>query len=372
MIGKIKCPSCGDSFDVEEALSGELKAHLDSEVKKRLETEKKNIERSAVQSVEEKMKALEEENNKTKMENRKFKEKEVALRQQESDLKEKEEELKISTQRELLKGKEEIEEKARKKEGEKFKLREIELRKQIEDSKKLAEELQRKAEQGSMQIQGKAQELVLKEFLSNTYPFDRIDDVPTGTKGADVIQTVVNKYQKECGCIFYESKRTKSFSNGWIDKLKKDQIEWKADIGVIVTKTLPKDIDRFGQMNGVWICGFEEIESLSFILREMIIKVHSVKLSQENKGGKMEFLYNYLTGSEFVQNIKQIIETYDSMNQQLNSEKKAMQKIWSEREKQIWVVQESISNLFGSIKGIVGNELETANILELPGNTSGE
>jgi hypothetical protein len=135
---------------------------------------------------------------------------------------------------------------------------------------------------------------------------------------------------------------------------------------VIVTETFPSDMDRFGEKDGVWICGFHEVKSVSFVLREMLIKTQSVKSSDENKGDKMELLYGYLTSNEFVQNIKRIVENYDGMINQLNSEKKAMHRIWASREKQIWVVQENISALFGSIKGIAGNALETSSVLDLP------
>ncbi|MEZ5024165.1 MAG: DUF2130 domain-containing protein [Chitinophagales bacterium] len=215
-------------------------------------------------------------------------------------------------------------------------------------------------------MQGEVQEIALENLLARLYPFDNIDEVGKGIRGADVIQTVINASQNECGKIVYESKRTKAFSNDWIDKLKQDQIICKADISVIVTETMPSDMERFGEKNGVWICGFHEVKSLSFVLREMLIKTHSVKSSQENKGDKMELLYSYLTSSEFKQNITRIVENYDSMIMQLNSEKKAMHKIWAQREKHIWVVQENISSLFGSIKGIAGNSLDSIDVLELP------
>jgi len=148
--------------------------------------------------------------------------------------------------------------------------------------------------------------------------------------------------QQECGSIVYESKRTKAFAGDWIGKLKQDMVTAKADIAVIVTETMPSDMDRFGEKDGV---------------------------SEENKGDKMELLYNYLTSNEFVQNIQRIVENYDGMINQLNSEKKAMHKIWAQREKSIWVVQENIGSLFGSIKGIAGNALSTSNVLELPDTT---
>ena len=406
MNNQIKCPNCGHSFDVEEAISGKLEAHFKTEYekkiaeqsekfnqeKKKLEAEKKSvqeqkerqdemikaelarlltqekekIEKTAQESYEGRIKALQEENEKRKTENKNLKEKEIVLLKRENALKEQQEELNLQVEKQILERQKEIEDKARARERESFELERTKLLKQIEDNKKLAEEMKRKAEQGSMQLQGEVQELALEELLSKTYPFDRIQEVPKGVRGADSIQIVINAAQQECGAIVYESKRTKNFAGDWIDKLKQDQITCKADIAVLVTETYPVDMDRFGERNGVWICGFHEVKSLSFVLREMLMKTHSVKLSQENKGDKMELLYNYLTGPEFVQNVKCIVENYDAMITQLNAEKKAMTKIWATREKQIWAVQENISALFGSIKGIAGKELETSGVLQLP------
>jgi len=406
MNDKITCPNCGHSFDVEEALSGKLEAHfkaeyerkvseqaekfnlekkkleeernklteqkerqdelLKAELSKALELEKKKIEKTTSETYEEKLKSLQEENEKRKSENKALREKEVALMRQEAELREKQEELNLQVEKQILEKQKEIEDKARAKERESFELEKIKLLKQIDDNKKLAEEMKRKAEQGSMQLQGEVQELALEDLLSKSYPFDKVQEVPKGVRGADCIQTVINSMQQECGSIVYESKRTKNFANDWIEKLKQDQITCKADLAVIVTETMPSDMDRFGEKDGVWICGFHEVRSLSFVLREMLIKTQSVKISQENKGDKMELLYAYLTSNEFVQNIKRIVENYDDMIDQLNSEKKAMHKIWASREKQIWVVQENISALFGSIKGIAGKELETSNVLQLP------
>ena len=409
MNDKIKCPNCGHEFDVEEALSGKIEAHfkaeyekkiaeqseklneekrmlsaekeklqaqrekqdelLRAELEKQLEKEKEKIERTAAASVENEMKVLQQENEKRKAENRSLKEKEISFLRREAELVDQQEELSLKMEKDLIERQKEIEEKGRVKERESFQLEKIQLLKQIEDNKKLAEEMKRKAEQGSTQMQGEVQELALEDLLARTYPFDKITEVPKGVRGADSIQTVINTSQQACGSIVYESKRTKSFANDWIGKLKQDQVTCKADIAVLVTETLPSDMDRFGEKDGVWICGFNEVKSLSFVLREMLIKTSSVKLAQVNKGDKMELLYHYLTSNEFVQNIKRIVENYDEMVNQLNAEKKAMQKIWAIREKQIWLVQENVSTLFGSIKGIAGNSLETSGVLELPDKT---
>lgn len=417
MIDKIECPNCHVKFDVEDALSGKIEAHFKLEYEKKiaeqaerfnqekvklnqereliskqkeefektkekeneifrkkleeklqegLVKERQKLKQETAEEFELKLKALAEENEKKKQENIRLKQQEVLLLKKEQALKEQTENLKLDLEKELLGKQKEIEENARKKERENFELEKLQLIKQIEDNKKLAEEMKRKAEQGSMQLQGEVQELAIEELLRTTYPFDSVEEVPKGVRGADCIQNVVNRLQQNCGSIVYESKRTKHFTNEWIDKLKQDQISCKADIAVIVTQTYPKDMEKFGQKDGVWICSFSELKSLSFVLREMLIKTHSVKSSEENKGEKMELLYNYLTGNEFVQNIKRIVEVYDNMINQLNSEKKAMYKIWNQREKQIWVVQENISQLFGSIKGIAGNELGSSDVLQLP------
>lgn len=406
MSDLIKCPNCGHGFDVEEALSGKLEAHFKAEyekkvaeqasrfkeerikleeeklrfekarenenelfqekLQKKLDAEKLKIQSKAQEAVEQQLKMLTEENEQRKQENKLLKSKELELLQKEAQLKEKQEDLKLALEKEMLGKQQEIEAKARAKERESFELEKVKLLKQIDDNKKLAEEMKRKAEQGSMQLQGEVQELALEELLRSSYPFDEIKEVGKGISGADCIQTVINNTQQVCGSIVYESKRTKNFANDWIEKLKQDQIKCKADVAVIVTETLPSDMDRFGEKNGVWICGFHEVKSLSLVLREMLLKMNSVQLAQENKGDKMELLYNYLTSNEFVQNINRIVENYDAMINQLNSEKKAMMKIWSTREKQIWVVQENMASLFGSIKGIAGNALETTKALELP------
>lgn len=406
MADKIKCPNCHYEFDIEEALSDKLKSHFEKEFEKKLQEqnqridnerkqleverlklakqeeqqqellkrevarmlklEKERIEESTRETFEEKLKSLEEENERRKTENKSLRVKEVALLQKEKALQEQQEELKLQMEEQLIEKQNEIEEKVRGKEREAFELERRKLLKQIEDNKNLAEEMRRKAEQGSMQLQGEVQELALEELLEKIYPFDKIEEVPKGVRGADCIQTVINNLQQETGTIVYESKRTKNFAKDWIDKLKQDQVACKADIAVLVTETFPSDMDRFGEKEGIWICGFHEVKSLSFVLREMLIKTHSVKKSEENKGDRMELLYNYLTSNEFVQNIKRIVENYDAMINQLNSEKKAMYKIWNTREKQIWVVQENISALFGSIKGIAGKELETSSVMELP------
>jgi len=244
-----------------------------------------------------------------------------------------------------------------------------EKEKQLEDLHKKLEEARRKAEQGSQQSQGEVQELAIEEWLSAHFPFDSIDEIKKGIKGADCIQTVHTREMPNCGTIYYESKRTKEFQRSWIEKFKVDIREKGTDLGVLVTEILPKDMERMGMVEGVWICTYEEFKALSFVLREHIVKLsHSIQ-SQENKSDKMSILYSYLTSTEFRMQIEAIVEGFTQMQSDLDSEKRAMGRIWKQREKQIHKVLDNTVGMYGSIRGIAGNSIGSIQALELPTGT---
>ena len=319
---------------------------------------------------ENKMLLLERMNteNEEKLKNARKKELEYLEQQQRLILKEQEIDLEI--QRKLVEARANIEEQIRKQEMDKLSLKETEhqmqmreLQKQLEDQKKLADEMRRRAEQGSMQLQGEAQELALEELLRSSFPFDAITEVGKGVKGADCIQVIRNKFGQECGRIIYESKRTLAFSTEWIDKLKADMSSQGADVAVLVTQRMPKDLDRFGEKDGIWICSFAEVKSLAFVLRDGIIKINTAMKSQDNKGDKMQLLYDYLTSSEFSEQWKAIREGFMSMRMSIQRERDAMEKLWKSREKQLEKVLLSMAHFKGSIEGIAGQEFNL-NLLE--------
>lgn len=188
--------------------------------------------------------------------------------------------------------------------------------------------MRRKAEQGSMQMQGEVQELLLEELLKSCFPFDQISEVGKGVRGADCIQTVRNNLGQEAGKIIYESKRTTAFSQEWIEKLKADMRSQGADIAIIVTQTFPKDMDRFGEKDGVYICSFQEVKSVALLLRNAILKIYDTKKNQVNKGDKMSLLYDYLTGNEFGEQWKAVGEGFRQMRQSIQRERDAMEKLW--------------------------------------------
>jgi hypothetical protein len=296
--------------------------------------------------------------------------KELLFLQEQQRLQDKEQQIDLEIQRKLLEARSNLEEQIRRQEADKISLKETEhqmqlkeLQKQLDDQKKLAEEMRRKAEQGSMQLQGEVQELALEELLKGAFPFDEISEVGKGVRGADCIQTIRNKFGQECGRIIFESKRTNAFAAEWIDKLKADMRSQGADVAVIVTQRMPKDMDRFGEKDGVWICSFAEVKALVHVLRDGIVKISNALKNQDNKGNKMEMLYTYLTSNEFGEQWNAIREGFLSMRNSIQRERDAMEKMWKAREKQLEKVLLNMSHFKGSIEGIAGQDFHL-NLLE--------
>ena len=260
--------------------------------------------------------------------------------------------------------------KIRKSEEERNELRIKELQKQLEDQKQLTSEMKRRQEQGSMQLQGEVQELAIEEWLAAQFPLDTIEEIKKGARGGDCIQIVNTRNCQNCGRIYYESKRTKEFQPNWIEKFKNDMREKEADIGVIVTEAMPSDLERMGIKDGVWVCSYEEFKGLCTVLRESVIQISMTIKSQENKGDKMHMIYDYLTSNTFSMQVEAIVEGFSQMQSDLESEKRSMQRIWKQREKQIDKVITNTIEMYGSIKGIAGNAIQSVKALELP--ASGE
>lgn len=407
---QISCPNCGNPIDVEDILAHKLEEELKVKFNVQLAAEKKKFESEldTLNKAKEEFEAKKKKENdlfqdrldKTLKEERKLlevklkakvnEESSEQLQALQEELKEKSEQVK-----ELNRSKAEIEklkrekdemrelveaesqkklnellfaekDKIRKAEEERSELRFKELQKQLEDQKKLTEEMKRKQEQGSMQLQGEVQELAIEEWLISHFPLDTIEEIKKGARGGDCIQVVNTRTLQNCGKIYYESKRTKDFQSGWIEKFKADIREKGADVGVLVTDAMPPDMERMGLRDGIWICTFEEFKGLCSVLRESIVQLSNALSSQENKGDKMHLLYDYLTSTTFRMQVEAIVEGFSQMKVALDSEKRAMQRIWKEREKQIEKVITNTIDMYGSIKGIAGSAIQPVKALELP------
>jgi len=386
----VTCPKCQHSFEPTDAIREEVEKELRgkmtdwqkkkeeetnqllAEQKTKLQTEiTEQLKKHIASDYEHKIKIMQESESAMSKQVSEFREKELEFLKQVQVIQEKEAALELDLQRRLNAERELLKQQIQKEELERISIKDQEhqlkvkeLEKQIEDQRKLAEEMRRKAEQGSMQMQGEVQELLLEELLKLSFPFDVISEVGKGVRGADCIQTVRNNIGQEAGKIIYESKRTTAFAAEWIEKLKADMRSQGADIAIIVTQTFPKDMDRFGEKDGVYICSFQEVRSVALLLRNAILKVHDVRKSQVNKGDKMTLLYDYLIGNEFGEQWKAIGEGFRQMRQSIQKERDAMEKLWKSREKQLEKVLLNAMHIKGSIEGIAGSDSINLDLLQ--------
>ena len=407
---KIECPNCGTEINVNEILYHQLEDDFKKRYTAQLAEEKKKYDAELLILNQQK----EDFEKKKQKENELFQEKLQLKLREERQLIEKQLKIKISEEqaeqvslmqtelkeqseklKELSRSKAEIErlkrekdelkenvlaeaekainlklieerEKIRKIESDRNELAIRELQKQLEDQKKLTEEMKRKQEQGSMQLQGEVQELAIEEWLTANFPLDTIEEIKKGARGGDCIQTVNTRTRQNCGTIYYESKRTKDFQPSWIEKFKGDIRERGSNIGVLVTDVLPSDMDRMGMKEGIWICTYDEFKGLCKVLREALIQISNATVSQENKGDKMSLLYDFLTSNTFRLQIEAIVEGFTQMQADLDSEKRAMQRIWKMREKQLEKVITNTIDMHGSIKGIAGSAIQDIKQLNMP------
>lgn len=401
----ITCPYCGKEIPLTETLSHQIKEELrkefelkarereselakrekslaeemkiledakkaiDQQVFQKLQTEREKLKQEARKEVENaiqvKLKDLQEQNNEKEVKIAEAQKAELEFRKKIRELEELRKNQELEITRKLDEERKLIFEKAKKEAEEENRLKLLEKDKQLEDTKKALDEAKRKAHQGSMQTQGEVLELDLESLLRSQFPIDEIEPVPKGIRGADIMQKVRDRTGHHCGTIVWESKHTKAWNDGWLSKLKDDQREVKAEIAVLVTETLPKGVEGFAQVEGVWVTGYVLSISLASVLRTSLIELAQHKVSLVGKSEKMEVLYNYLSGPEFRQRIEAIVESFKSMKEDLDQEKRAMIKMWAKREKQIEKIINNTVGMYGDMEGIIGASLPQIKSLEL-------
>lgn len=254
---------------------------------------------------------------------------------------------------------------AKKETEEQMKLKIMEKEQTISSMQKKIEDLKRKAEQGSQQLQGEVQELELETLLSTKFPFDRIEPVPKGEFGGDILQRVTDGAGQYCGTILWESKRTKNWSDGWLSKLRSDQHTAKAEIAVIVSQVLPKGIETFEQIDGIWITHPKTAIPISLILRQSLIEISMARNAAEGQETKAEMVYQYLTGPRFRQRVEAIVVAFETMRDDLEKERKVITKQWAKRSQQIERVMESTVGMYGDLQGIAGKTLQEIEGLDI-------
>ncbi|MCR4329771.1 MAG: DUF2130 domain-containing protein [Candidatus Roizmanbacteria bacterium] len=384
----ITCPHCHKEIELSQAFSHQLEDQYKNKFeqdKQAWEKEKEQLQKNLTRQTEqikkemwEKAKVAAGDKNKQELSvlkqelldrdkelDEKRKE-ELELRREKRRLEDERKELELTVEKKLDTERRQIQEDVAKQIREENKLRNMEREKQLEDARRANEDLRRKLEQGSQQMQGEVLELELEEMLRNEFVYDEINEVPKGVRGADVLQIVRDRSGRKCGTIVWESKRTKAWTDSWIAKLKEDQRAVKAELAVIVSNILPKDIKYFGVKDTIWISSYETVLAVSATLRSTLIKVAAAQQSQVGKNEKTELLYQYLTGTEFKQRVEGIVESFIQMKDDLEREKRAFTKMWAKREKQIEQVVHNTVGMHGDLQGFMGASLPEIRNLELP------
>ena len=358
-----------EKFKAKEEALRKQAADVDQLVESQLEEKLKAVQAAAkvkaAKDSETELKILREELEEKSKKLSSSQETEAKLRKQSRELEEREKALELEVEKKLAVEVDNARQKAIKTFQEEQQLKDAAYEKKIADMAKAVDEAKRKAEQGSMQTQGEVAELRLEETLERAFRYDDIEPVAKGVRGADVIQTVKDQSLMACGKIIWESKNTKSWSQGWVQKLKDDQTSNGAEIAILVTEVMPVDIENFGLVEGVWVTRQSLAIPLATVLRDTLADLTYARNSAEGMNEKMQVLYKYITGPQFRQKVEGIIDTFSGMKSQLEREKRAMTKLWKERDKQIDRVVENTSGMYGDFKGVIGAALKDIDSLEL-------
>jgi hypothetical protein len=387
-LDSIECPNCGHAIPVSEVLShqiaeraraeskieiGKLQATLalkekevqareekiDAVVKERVGAETGRIEQLAREkargSVSVEMEDLKNRLAETTKERDAAQQAELEARKRARELDERAKNLDLEAARKIDAERQKIQEEATKRADEQYQLKLAEKEKQIQDAKKANDELKRKLEQGSQQAQGEVLELQLEELLRSTFATDQIEPVPKGFNGADIVHKVLSRSGRMCGTIIWESKRTKAWSDGWVQKLKDDQRKLAAEIGVLVSEALPKDCSTFVHMEGIWVTSPQCAVSLAAALRMQLSSVAAARTAAAGAKQKSEILYEYVVANtQFRQRVEAIAEAFIGMQAGLQEEKRGAQRQWAKREKQIEQVISNTAGMYGELQALAG------------------
>jgi len=365
MNDQIICPNCKKPILLTEALSHQIQEKYQKAYRQRFEDEKLKLETNLRTQLEKKIKSemefqikdKSEEIGELRKQNKTLQDQLLELNRLMRQLKTENEQRSIEFEKKLANEQEKIRIEEQKRIDQEYKFKILEYQKKEEAALKLAEDYKRKLEQGSQQMQGDVLEIELKNILKREFPYDEIKDVPTGIKGADILQIVKNNFGRSCGTIIWESKRTKAWSDGWINKLKEDQRRVKAEVAVIVSQILPDGVKRFTQKAGVWVGDYESITGLGLLLRNTLLELATVKSSVVGKQEKKEILWNYLTSTEFRQRLETIHDSYELAKIYLDKEKEFFRRKWAREEKNIQLLMENLFGVHGDLQAIIGRSL---------------
>lgn len=354
---------------LDEQVAEQVTNQLKTERARVIEEESRRAKQAAAAEVENKTRELESLQEVLKVRDEKLAEAQKAqaeLIKKQRELDDAKRELELTVEKRVQDGLIEVRNQAKKEAEESLRLKVMEKDQTIASMQQKIEELKQKAEQGSQQLQGEVQELELENLLRVKFPFDSIEPVPKGEFGGDVLQRVVSQSGQPSGTILWESKRTKNWSDSWLVKLREDQRAAKAEISVLVSQVLPKGVEAFDVIDGVWVASPRAALPVATVLRHTLLQVSMARQVSEGQQTKTELVYQYLTGPRFRQRVEAIVEAFSTMQEDLDKERKAIMKQWAKREEQIERVMGATVGMYGDLQGIAGKSLQEIEGLEFP------
>ena len=365
----ISCPSCFKKIPLTRALRTEIEASVKEEYDRQLTEELDRARKQATREADKKsaleLAALQDELRAQGKDLERAREAELAVRKRERELARKQQELELTVERKLDEERKRIVAEVQIQAAEQHRMKDAEKERQLTEMRRQIEDLKRKAEQGSQQLQGEAGEGELETLLRGTFPCDEITPVAQGTRGADLHQVVLDSRARRCGAILWECKNAKNWSEGWVAKLKGDQRTLRAEVAILVTTSLPKGCTRFAIIDGVIVTDFACATAVAALMRANLLQLAQTRSAVVNKDQKMELLYRYLSGIEFRQRVEAIVESFERMREDLDQERRAAERQWARRTKQIESVTFNISGMYGDLQGLVP-ALPSIARLELP------
>lgn len=365
-----------EKLSAEKADLEETTLRLAEQQRKKIADEEARKAHLAVEmEMEQKAKEIQQYEERMKTQNAKLAEAQKAqaeLVQKQRELDEARREMELTIQKRISASLGQEREKAQQEIREAMSLQKAESEEKIKSMQRMIDELKQKSEQGSQQLQGEAQEIELETILRQRFGHDTIEPVPKGEFGGDIIHNVLTPQGQRCGTILWESKRTKNWSAAWLPKLRSDMRSAKADHAVLVSHVLPEDVHNFSLVDGIWVTSVACAIPVAMVLRQSMVNLQLAKLAGEGQQTKMDMVYEYLTGPEFRHRVEAVVETFRALHEDLQAEKKAMQKQWAKREKQIEIVSGAMSGMYGDLQGIAGKQLKEIQGLDIKSLGAGE
>jgi hypothetical protein len=365
----IACPSCGKKIPLTRALRADIEGSLKAEFEARLEEERDRAEKDAARRAErrlaQELAGLKDQLKDQAKELDEARRVELTMRKRERDLEKQRADLEVAIERRLADERAALVAETRERLAEDHRLKDAEKERQLADMRRQIEDLKRRAEQGSQQLQGEAGEDQLEGALRAAFPMDNISGIGQGIRGADIHQVVLDARGMKGGSILWECKNAKNWSDAWLVKLKSDQRALHADVAVLVTASLPKGCARFAMLDGVIVTDFACAATLAAVLRHHLLQLAHARHAAIRKEDQLELLYRYLSGVEFRQRVEATVEAFSTMRADLDQERRAAERAWARRAKQIDAVTFTISGMYGDLQGLVP-ALPSIGLLELP------